>query len=1045
MDKTGTATENPAQTTRSTEPPDKSVLEGATGIREQRDCSCSYRFGISGSLSENTNVEEVDPLFHLLKGVNLKYRDPNAECDISGPIMEILSGKVKELGLHGSAENPVVSIPVDWIPFPVRVVIPGFPNSPATATNRKLYESTKAFAGCYSESYVHNRIKLTLQGMGQPAFHILNYKPHSYLYEIRERGLEKRKRAAKTNLKKNYMLYPLSEEEKFWAKALSVDLFNNKCENLLRSFLSAGVIPEPKTKKNLDSNIVEKFKEKLRSPNFATAFPMPIKAEEEANFLQNFLYETGLEYVCDEEFDSLIILPDSRQIIEIEVKSVRDESQAVVRRRLTEAAEKMAVRNEVFRKQHRDILPTEWTYVRAVALPMLSSWKDFPNLQVCDMCSEFVLDQNRLKNMENWLRWVKGQGHQVPTPVDDQYQNLLNRIIGFLLISKRLHINKLGTLIKYPQDQQLGKIQKRNEKAVVGSNARGISSEKPGWQDISIFKRKRKSKRKRKRSQEPTHLGSLRTVFLWNRAQLSIMQLDKKKVILHADFGTGKTLLLKSRALQLVSRLKEQQKHEDIYYVSLVSFSNTNDKVSDLVRRTGLFDLETKNEFENSGVKFLSYFDVIEKVGDFSILNTYNDLDKLLKNLVEKKFTRAHFFIDEVPVFCRLEFKRNLELHTWMALTTVSPDYSLLETATANKLFDQKILERLPYSFYFPAMEGNMRNGFQVIELADLLFLGEVELKMSAMKEKPNVSPNEAAQLVSTSKLAPRNNTYLPANTVPGCTPIIIPVDDKVGKAKAIRYTFREYFPDKTQPVIILVQLLDSESRYLKDKKNITDPKNISIEGSGDSEEYFREISSYWQNEMKCDEMDEIFDACRPLMDAGWKVYKYDGRCPDSIREFLRKPEGILITDVKSMQGIQARNVIVTKIIKNWPDLREKVLRCSSSCVLVLDLHYLNNILCDCGGKICTKIANVKIDVSMCNLPSGNWHIAPGFGNQEVPQYKHTEDFESVTANITLSSPAVGVNQVILEAMMSTSATQAASGITVPTQITGTRPKEKST
>jgi hypothetical protein len=187
MDKTGTAAENLAQAPRSTEPPDKSVPEGASGGREQRDCSCSFRFGISGSLSENTNVEEVDPLFHLLKGVNLKYREPNGECNNAGPIMEILSGKMKELGLYGSAKNPVISIPVDLIPFHVRDVIPGFPNSPATATNLKLYKSTQAFAGCYSESFMYNRIKITLEVMGQEAFHILNYKPHNFLYEVRKR------------------------------------------------------------------------------------------------------------------------------------------------------------------------------------------------------------------------------------------------------------------------------------------------------------------------------------------------------------------------------------------------------------------------------------------------------------------------------------------------------------------------------------------------------------------------------------------------------------------------------------------------------------------------------------------------------------------------------------------------------------------------------------------------------------------------------------------------------------------------------------------
>ena len=73
------------------------------------------------------------------------------------------------------------------------------------------------------------------------------------------------------------------------------------------------------------------------------------------------------------------------------------------------------------------------------------------------------------------------------------------------------------------------------------------------------------------------HLGSLNTLFLWSKEQMELMKSDRKKVILHAYFGHGKTLILKSKALQLAASLKQKNDTAKVFFVS---FTGADDEVS---------------------------------------------------------------------------------------------------------------------------------------------------------------------------------------------------------------------------------------------------------------------------------------------------------------------------------------------------------------------------------------------------------------------------------------------------------------------------------
>jgi len=206
-------------------------------------------------------------------------------------------------------------------------------------------------------------------------------------------------------------------------------------------------------------------------------------------------------------------------------------------------------------KQHQDILSPDWTFVSAVATP-LSRFP--PNKRICNKCRPFILAQDTtsdLKKLEQWLDMVINLVPKQYSKDDHGYANLLTRIIGFLLIlpyppPSYREINNL------PKAERKQKIEQMNFEAVCGSNSDGgFSVENPTTEDVEALRNK-------KQTGVATHLGSIATVILWNKDQLNVHQRDEKKVLLVSDFGTGKSLLLKTRALRMVGEAQ-------VFFVSL--------------------------------------------------------------------------------------------------------------------------------------------------------------------------------------------------------------------------------------------------------------------------------------------------------------------------------------------------------------------------------------------------------------------------------------------------------------------------------------------
>ena len=87
------------------------------------------------------------------------------------------------------------------------------------------------------------------------------------------------------------------------------------------------------------------------------------------------------------------------------------------------------------------------------------------------------------------------------------------------------------------------------------------------------------------------YLGCINTQFLWTTEQNQSMLLQERKVLLEAGYGHGKTLILKSKAIQVVKKEEEEEKEEgDRAKVFFVSFGAADNEV----RKLCLFNLAMK-------------------------------------------------------------------------------------------------------------------------------------------------------------------------------------------------------------------------------------------------------------------------------------------------------------------------------------------------------------------------------------------------------------------------------------------------------------------
>jgi len=192
---------------------------------------------------------------------------------------------------------------------------------------------------------------------------------------------------------------------------------------------------------------------------------------------------------------------------DLEVKSISDheakrtEDHTELREKVQEAGIQIAKRYSIFKDHHKDILSSDWTYLGAVALPMVKRLPEgiSPDQRL------FILDQTQLNDpqyMEGWFDQVTGLAAQNKFPVDFEYDNLLTRIIGSLLISPKEIAPEARRIYNLTSKHRLPEIEKMQHEKIAGPGTAGkVLAEDPTDQEREILRTEPKKP-------DRSHLGS---------------------------------------------------------------------------------------------------------------------------------------------------------------------------------------------------------------------------------------------------------------------------------------------------------------------------------------------------------------------------------------------------------------------------------------------------------------------------------------------------------------------------------------------------------
>ncbi len=134
---------------------------------------------------------------------------------------------------------------------------------------------------------------------------------------------------AKYTVDPYYRAEPLSEDERRYIGPLGIDLNNEECIAYLDGILkSMHAQTEQSVNDNPDNeplhgstdssqnSLLEKLKKKFLVGNIREGqFPKPRDEKEKKNLIQQIIYKVGIEVEDEGEYDILLLLPDTRQII----------------------------------------------------------------------------------------------------------------------------------------------------------------------------------------------------------------------------------------------------------------------------------------------------------------------------------------------------------------------------------------------------------------------------------------------------------------------------------------------------------------------------------------------------------------------------------------------------------------------------------------------------------------------------------------------------------------------------------------------------------
>ena len=576
------------------------------------------------------------------------------------------------------------------------------------------------------------------------------------------------------------------------------------------------------------------------------------------------------------ETDNVIVLEKEKLFIVVETKSRTKNLEKCINT-LKPACEKQKKRRQYFMGNHQNIMTKEWRFVNLVALPFIEDKSSTFGNQVCSQCLDFILDKEDIINLGDWMERVLQIEPIITRKVendelDKSYTNLYNRLIGFMSLSLKFGLSSnvfmdASEARAFVEENILGK---ERSKGVTCEEA----TDEPIVMDISGKTLREKP------------LSDLQVLYFWNEEQLQFLLQNKHLVLFLADFGVGKTLMMKHQALKVAS----ENPDEEVIFLSLASakrhddYQSNGDKLK-VYRNPSIFDVASKMDFEGTKVRFVSLSDLLSE-------NDFNDISvdgestfscNVVRHFMEEH-KDAHFFIDEFPVQSKMSddvesflvhIKQNKSRRClWLTLRLCEVRSQDHENIVKNIDFYKTFFKNC--GFHIPVLNTNMRNSSNIVSTYDSIY-------GFRKKDEKNERIKDAKIKDQVKMVVERAS--LPQNTVQGMKSVIVPVEGSSRRFHkepigALGHVIKTYFKNENEPIVVLI----TEHKYF-----------------GTSNEKYANIISKASEDCNRDFLIYPFRNKERVSETRM----------EELREYLQNPQGVLVTDAEAFNGMQARNVVV--------------------------------------------------------------------------------------------------------------------------------------
>ena len=402
------------------------------------------------------------------------------------------------------------------------------------------------------------------------------------------------------------------------------------------------------------------------------------------------------------EWDSIWIIPESKSIVNIEVK-LGPKEEGNKYKLLEDASHQTEKHFNFFQKLFRSVLPKGWNFVKAACVPYLDD--NINSSDLCVYCDQFIMKEKDLVSLVPWTNMVfnsNAQWKEEEYKLD--YENLLAAIIGYASLKETA---KLDKLIVSPTD-----LSKDVEKAITGNDI-GITGENEAYH------------------------------YMLNNEQLNAVKHTSTFLIINGDYGTGKTFVLKERARMCAL----SNNKSNVIFITLTAIQPTYNKEDKYTKTSALTVMDviaTKYFAELSNVKVVNMNDLSFHVKnhksevneEINTNSTGSVIVDVIRNFL-KHNPCDHLFIDELP------FPKEC-----MTLPKV---FSMCETTCITLKVDDIEHKKLDWWFDFLQytskavhinLKWNMRNSENIVNIATAFTCSGTKLSIQCLMPKKNVIGN---------------------------------------------------------------------------------------------------------------------------------------------------------------------------------------------------------------------------------------------------------------------------------------------------------------